>query len=232
MSNITSICDCTFCNQYVTRKKQNRWTTIGKQYGQLTDVLFESRSIIVVAGLGAISAGYVLILPKSHYYCVGQMRKIEIQNLTLIKDQIKSVVQKIFGSAIMVEHGMNGQNHAGGCIDHAHIHIVPSNQDFRPFFSEDLCEKKLSHLSDLQDLYRNGSPYLFYEDNNGVLSAYPIEKKLPSQYFRRIWSGITGKPDQWDWELFPEYEKMAETISQMQQAIQNDWKEFSKLQDL
>lgn len=223
---------CVFCNQYLIKKVPNAWAASGVKYGQTTDIIFESVSFVAVAGLGAIEEGYVLLMPKQHNYCMGQLDNSNLGNLIRLKDQMKTLVQYVYGNAVLIEHGMTSCDPAGGCIDHAHIHIVPSRVNFRSYFSSALIEKKITSLFDLQILYQEDIPYLFYEDNSGLLSAYFTESKFPSQYFRRIWAREVGDPDAWDWSVFPEEVRVAKTISKLRHAIEADWQVFKELQEL
>jgi diadenosine tetraphosphate (Ap4A) HIT family hydrolase len=213
---------CTFCAQYVLHTEPYFWSRWGKNYDQSSDVIVESNSLVVVAGLGALVEGYVLILPKIHYLSIGAIPPSEMAELMKVKDKVRSLIGQLYGPVTLFEHGTSPSHQAGGCINHAHLHVFPCNADFRPHLGIHV-EHRLSAIDELSEFASASIPYLYYENADGDMFAYEVSEHLPSQYLRRIWAKSIGKPQEWDWAVFVGEEQVAKTIAQLRSALQDGY---------
>lgn len=205
---------CTFCGQYTTFSERNYWgKTFGKKYNQTNDVLWSNEEFTIVAGLGAISVGYLMLVPKQHIDAIGCMSEQELRQLEKIKDKLRAELTNSYNlPVVFFEHGSTGST-SKSCIPHAHLHIIPTNLPFLERIEKDFKMMPLTDITQLRDIALDKDSYLFFEDQEKAKYVYVSSTiGIPSQYIRKIWAEMLGKPDLWDWELYIEADKIAETI--------------------
>ncbi len=212
---------CTFCAQYVLHTRANVWSRFGEKYGQSSDIILETSNCLAVAGLGALTEGYVLIFPKDHYLSIGAIPHEQISEITRLKEVIGTMIEHLYGQVVFFEHGMSTRGYSGGCIDHAHIHSIPCRTNFRPYFQPDFPETQINDLHELSRFAEADTSYMFYENVSKDKFVYTSTEQIPSQYFRRLWAHCVGRPEEWDWGMFIGERNIARTISRMRQYLLN-----------
>lgn len=210
---------CIFCSQFVLRTCPSIWAKRGKKCAQSSDLLMENDSCLVVAGLGALAEGYVILFPKSHYFSIGALPQEQLSEFAKLKNYIGTLLKQLYGNVIFFEHGESSSNRAGKSIVHAHLHACPCDADFRPHLQHRFSEKQISVLSDLRNYGDADIPYLFYENVFEEKFVYTILEHLPSQYLRRLWAQVVGKPRQWNWREHIGEKNVARTISRIRDAL-------------
>ena len=123
------------------------------------------------------------------------------------------------GKSLFLNIGMSNCSFSGGCIDHAHIHAIPCSLDFRSHLQLDFPEVKINDLNALSMFAKANISYIFYEDSFKNKFVYIATEKTQSQYLRRLWARLTGKPKEWNWGVFIGQENIAQTIEQMHQDL-------------
>jgi hypothetical protein len=107
----------------------------------------------------------------------------------------------VYGTdVICFEHGsVSCANRFGGCLNHAHLHILPCNVSLIEEIAEyELEITRLPSLSLLQDQGGAENPYLFFEDVDG--ERYMITGEyIASQFFRKLAANHAGLALEWDW---------------------------------
>jgi diadenosine tetraphosphate (Ap4A) HIT family hydrolase len=205
------VTDCEFCQQFLGA--QTPLTIELDTKLSASSILLRGNGVITMAGVGPLTPGYALISPEEHYYSLGELPDVLLAEVTRQKEAITDILTHEFGSAICFEHGaINSEVRGGSCIDHAHLHIIQGFPGFRELISKNYAEVELEDMGDLKRFVQQGKPYLFIQDVDGCRYAYDIPNRIPSQYLRRIWARAVGRPKEWDWELFPNYELMNDTI--------------------
>jgi diadenosine tetraphosphate (Ap4A) HIT family hydrolase len=192
----------------------------GERFGQSSDVIMEAEALLVVAGLGALTEGYVLLLPKAHYLSIGKLPQDEMSELVRVKDAVGSLIKRLYGQVVFFEHGMSSSNRGGGCTEHAHLHVCPCSTDFRPYLRCNFPERQISHLSELSEIAQADIPYLFYENVTGAKFVYPLSEHIPSQYLRKVWAQCVGKPQEWNWAEHIGEDNIARTIQRLRDALE------------
>src|SRR3989344_3339330 len=119
-----------------------------------------------------------------------------------------------------------GEYRGGGCLDHAHLHVVPG-VDLLPDIGADLMSRLenpgLFHRVDRVDSYKRAKEILHKEQSSYFVAESPDERrmivevnfKIPSQHLRRL-IGKQRKTEKWDWALFPQHELVQQTIDDLQ----------------
>lgn len=160
--------------------------------------------VYVLAGLGAVIPGYVLLLPRRHVRSVGELSMPEMLHIFDAAWKMADRITKMFGgSVVLVEHGSSGHEHgpSGACIDHAHIHLFPLDAGTDPAQFNLPGSRSVEGINELSILARTRKNYYYCASSR--TEAYLAEEPRPvSQQARRIWAQAVGRRDEWDWALF------------------------------
>lgn len=204
--------DCFLCNSFTSTKifpaeiPPLRPSSNKSEY-----LLYRTRYSYAIVGLGAITPGYILLIPVKHHETIYQLRGKEWDDFLTLKSIIHDHVQNFYGDAIFFEHGATSACRvpSGACVDHAHLHCVPAyGKNFEDEIPGEFSEIQLGPLEELQNLSLKTERYLYLEKNGGEKFIYQPKDPVPPQFFRRIWAKLSGKPNEFDFTLFPEYQNM------------------------
>lgn len=106
--------DCVFCK--IVRKEIK------------ADFVDSSNSFIAIRDAKPRAEGHTLIIPKEHYVTLLDLpNKLGNELLTFTKQVAGSLLEEKYGDGFNVI--MNNLACAGQVVMHAHIHLVPRNED-------------------------------------------------------------------------------------------------------
>jgi len=132
---------------------------------QLQDtVLKESVAFEWIPGLGAFVEGYSLLVCRTHMLSTADLAHEAIVELQEMLAFAIRGLSAMYGTGVVAfEHGaMTSACHAGSCIAHHHIHLVPVDLPDLPNKLEAQFEKIIDVrlLSDLPALQANRTAYI------------------------------------------------------------------------
>lgn len=199
-----SIQECDLCEEI---RLAGTVLTGGRRYGEdsYSRLIRRTSVVDVMAGVGSLIPGYVLVIPRRHTRSMGELTQLELRHVFDDAWIISDRIRRIFGcSVVLVEHGSSGSQAgpSGVCIEHAHMHLFPLDSGIDPSCFRLAVSKPLNDLADLRRLASSRRNYYFcsWSRPESYLCEDP---KLVSQYARRIWATAVGRPDEWDWGAFP-----------------------------
>ncbi len=177
-------------------------------------ILYERSQHIVIPGLGPFEEGYLMIMPKEHHLSISMLPEAIFEDFIEVKREVARVMAHLFGSCIFFEHGpaLSTGGGGGSCIDHAHLHVLPTKVDPFPRLSDQHDFKKISNLNELRSI--GGSNYIYYENNKGEMFVTEAQD-VPGQYIRRVLAQELGIPEEWDYLAYPKYNLIKSTISKL-----------------
>jgi len=163
-----------------------------------SEILYETQTFALIADIGPIAEGHCLLIHKQHIPSFACMSLREFDELDQVKAELNRVISTAYGHPIAFEHGAaTFSKNAGCCIDHAHLHLVPTTKDFFSLIEKDFQFHPLSKYSETRELaYKHG--YLYYENQKGEMFLAEANT-APSQYFRRKLSHALGAITPWNW---------------------------------
>ena len=210
--------NCDLCREVAFAGTDATVRHSGDYVGSNFSRLITRTSVVdVLAGLGSLIPGYVLIVPRRHVRSVGALRTNElIHTFDIAWAMAVRITAAFGGSVVLVEHGSSGDCNVPGraCIDHAHIHLFPldSGSNLGRFVAPDsFVTDDLHQLRDISMAQKNYY-YCAWNQHEGRLSVEPV---LESQYPRRIWAELVGRPDEWDWAACPYFENAKFTSARL-----------------
>jgi diadenosine tetraphosphate (Ap4A) HIT family hydrolase len=186
-------------------------------------VLIQTPNFVVLPTIGAIVEGWVLLVPKKHYLCIGALKNELLLELEELKSLVSEILQDCYGAITVFEHGPASTGHPVGCgIDHAHLHMVPTKCDLikgvREVFPHSLQWIEARGIKDTVTYYEKGLSYLYIEQPIG--KAYLASHlSLVSQLFRRVIAVSVGHPERYDWNIFKEQHIVELTVNKLRAQI-------------
>ena len=198
--------NCEFCFEF-SGPESNKPTFFQRLFPHLHDrILLETKNFVVVPSLGQIVEGYLLVITKSHFSCMGEIPSFVYSELDWVIQHSSEILQTVYNvDCIQFEHGPSSPFQGGGCcIDHAHLHIVPLNVDIDLHLAERERYEASDYPAAVKAFLIQRKPYLYirFPPTSGYGSVVVDSNDLPSQYMRRVIAKGIGKEDKWDWNIF------------------------------
>jgi diadenosine tetraphosphate (Ap4A) HIT family hydrolase len=161
-------------------------------------LLFEGSDFVLTPTLGMLVPGYLLVISKKHIYSFANFDENSLSNLETIVKKIIEKLTPLFGEYFLFEHGSSQKIQTkpyGGCINHAHLHLIPLAQKIGMAIKKELNCVQLPSLLQLGDYKENSYALL------GLSDEYFITRSpyLPSQWIRRITADKMKLKKHWDW---------------------------------
>jgi diadenosine tetraphosphate (Ap4A) HIT family hydrolase len=171
-----------------------------------------------IPGLGSFVEGYSLIVSKNHVLNTGCFDINIINELEFFINEIKEVLYRIYNQkSIVFEHGsMGNRDYAGSCIEHHHLHIMPSDISHIP---KVLLDNFVNHgpfdsMNCLRQFNRNHLPYIYFAPISGEHNVFEVQI-LPKQYLRQVIAAECGHPQDWDWRDKPYIENIETFVTKI-----------------
>jgi len=197
--------NCRLCSAFSVRTKTEDYN----------NALFESQNFVVLPSLGALVEGWLLLVPKRHFICMGGLPSSLTVEMQAMKEQVATVLMSRYGDVCAFEHGPSGPNCDIGCgVDHAHVHLVPLDFDLAsaaiPFMPQGVSWSS-AHLYDCHTAFGRGKEYLYLEQpiGKGRIVTYG---SMGSQLFRRAIATHLGIPQKFNWREHPKHDVVSATI--------------------
>ena len=220
--------NCAFCSEL---ENFNASTLYPLLQGKISSrIIVQNNTFVALAGLGALTEGYVLLLPKKHYLDLSNLPLSEMKAFIYFKDYVVSIMQEIYGPLFCFEHGAaNNGNLGGSSVDHAHLHIIPCKNALHEHINSNFKKNSIASLQELRKFSILGSPpYLFVETQDKEKLVYEISGKIKSQYLRILWAASIDMEDKWDWRIYKGLENIISTVKTLKLAF-NDVSPGSKI---
>lgn len=169
--------------------------------------------VLLKPAVGMFMPGYLLALTRNHQTSFAQLDRKKLAGIDMHLNQYERWLSERFGKYFRIESGSDNLKDcgSGGCIEHAHIHLIPADEDVGPYIQEQLQWQQLNSYEDLGE-YRD-EPYIYL----GRLAAHYVVQNpnLPSQWARRQVATVRGL-DNWDWAVNPGVPQLNTTLDQLQ----------------
>lgn len=191
---------------------------LGDEYFAKNNILYESNNFFITPAVGQMGIeGYLLLCSKKHYEGIGGIPAEFEAELEEILKKTKQVIKAAYDSEILVfEHGPRiGCHKGGGCLDHAHLHLVPTVVDVRAFLVKIFKLEKIKNFGRLREVFsQKQSSYLFLETQDNMRYVAEVDFPLPPQYLRQVIAAGAGI-SAWDWRLYPGRETFIRTLARL-----------------
>jgi diadenosine tetraphosphate (Ap4A) HIT family hydrolase len=178
--------------------------------------LIESPNFVVLPSLGALIEGWLLLVPKKHFICMGALPRTLAVELQAMKTCLCSALRQTHEHVCVFEHGPSKANLNIGCgVDHAHLHFLPAAFDLAtavaPFLPADTLWSQ-AQIEECQEAFYRGNDYLYLEQPIGA-GRIATHRAFGSQLFRRAIASQIGATNQFNWREYPQLPNVHATIN-------------------
>jgi diadenosine tetraphosphate (Ap4A) HIT family hydrolase len=171
--------------------------------------------LVAVPTFGCFTAGYVLILPRTHVTSFGLLDAATLAEADELIASLTTRMTRVYGRrALGFEYGNNVPG--GRRVEHAHWHLLPSGADLNGWLGCHLSGRPISSFTELP-----GSPdasYIAVRAQSGGLSVYPVPN-TPRQRIRlrRLVAQLDPQVDAegWDWAARNHPELIRRTVADL-----------------
>ena len=203
---------CRFCD--IAAGHASRWPD---------STLFETKSYVVIASIGALVPGWAMVLPRGH--ALNLVDAFSDSEFCKLRLQVSMMLASAYPSrpVRMFEHGAQTDRSQAGCgVDHAHLHLVPLHESLVPWLQQERepANWRRLALSRVPDAV-HGREYLLYCDTPKTLDPkcwLSFPGNPVSQYFRRIVAAAQDASAQYDYQVHPFLTNVAETQARLVRA--------------
>lgn len=187
-------------------------------------ILYSGNAVQVVAGLGPLVNGYILVSPKEHVHTLAEASSALVREMHSVFEVTRDALRVQYGP------GYTAYEHAkvGSCriveekqeIDHFCFHshrvfipvVTTLQADISRFFESSVSISAPEQMREL-----SGKEYVYYETENShsarTAHAYLGPKDVPSQFLRRLISRQLSLDIGYSWAAAPRLEQMIETVA-------------------
>lgn len=187
--NTPEVNDCPFCG--ISNGPRSSF--------DLSTPIDEHGDVLLRPDLGMLMPGHLLAITEGHLTSFAQLGSERLRVVDELLNSYETTLAQQFGKYFRIEHGSDNikMRGSGACIDHAHTHLVPADEDVGPYIQDQLPWQELDSYEDLSEF--KGSPYVYL----GRLAMHYVipDPRLNGQWVRRQVAAVRGL-EHWDWALF------------------------------
>ncbi len=150
----------------------------------------------MIAALGGLTPGYVLIASSTHQRSMRAAAQIQGDNFMRFVRDALAYLECRLGPLTFWEHGapQGTLQRSSACIEHAHLHVAAG---YLALPEPRLCTSFATLEAALRADIGEGYGYLLVGWSSGRV-AVGSDPKV-SQYYRREWARLVGRDDEWDY---------------------------------
>lgn len=182
-------------------------------------ILKETPNFRLVTDHAPLVEGHLLIIPKNHYSCYGDVPKTLDEELFALKDEVKPFFETYYSPVIFWEHGVFRQT-----VYHAHLHCFP----FGPIdygVDEKLHTRVIQSQDDIRAWFDADGPYFYMEDKVNALLFKPEVDTYMKIIQEVLWRRANSKNGRREWRS---PQQRMEDGRPLIQAIKTNWHEFQE----
>jgi diadenosine tetraphosphate (Ap4A) HIT family hydrolase len=142
--------DCAFCER-----------------DKITDTLKETAHFLLAADYAPLVEGHLLVIPKQHYACYGDVPASLEAELLAIKTELRQFYAQFYDSVVFWEHGVFRQT-----VFHAHLHCFPWG-NIAYDLASNVHSMVVTEQEDIRAWYRTQGHYFYLEDSQVALLFLP-----------------------------------------------------------
>ena len=194
--------DCPFCNHH-----------------EITHILKETPRFLLAADHAPLVEGHILIIPKSHYTCYGDLPAALDEELLALKNEVRQFFARYYVSPVFWEHGIFRQT-----VFHAHLHCFPWG-DTGYDLNERLHSEVITSQEDIRRWHRQHGQYFYLEDSTLALIFAPEMERYLSIMKNVFVRAITLRSGKFEWRS---PQQRFDEGAPLLQATMEKWQQFQQ----
>lgn len=180
--------------------------------------LLSTEHFVVHPALGPLVPGHVLVTSRRHATSLAALGSGAINDYEVLAQTLRRSGVFLHHDVLEAEHGSTGDECAGACVVHAHVHWIPGCGDLEEAF-EGILER-INGIATVAELAHVDVPYLLIRGSSGNTRVYNAHD-IPSQFVSHVICSILGLPE-WDWRQRTDHVETVKTIQVWRAAFAND----------
>ncbi|MBV9231076.1 MAG: HIT family protein [Chloroflexi bacterium] len=157
------------------------------------NILKETPAFLLVTDHAPLVEGHLLIIPRRHYACYGEVPAELDEELLALKREVQRFFVQYYAPAVFWEHGVFRQT-----VFHAHLHCFPFG-DTKYDLAEGLHSLVVHSQEDKRLWYATRGQYFYMEDRSAALLFAP-EMDCYLHIIRDVlWHGVSTRSHQAGW---------------------------------
>ncbi|MFA5076034.1 MAG: HIT family protein [Patescibacteria group bacterium] len=185
----------------------------------LASPLVEEERFWVVCDRNPLTEGHILVIPREHISCVGNLVDDDFLQLKNWYQKISQFISNNYGPVAVFEHGIAGQT-----VPHCHVHFLPFNGNVADIISQADKLKEVSSLDELRREFVNKGEYLFLEVGGkqylvDTIIGYP-------RFFRELFAAALGAPERANWRVARQDPDINSKMDNEIKTLENKWNEI------
>lgn len=137
------------------------------QRTEIADILKETPHFLLVADHAPLVEGHLLVIPKEHYACYGDVPPTLDEELFALKDELRQFYTNFYAPVVFWEHGVFRQT-----VFHAHLHCFPWG-DLEYDVDSQIHNAVVTTQEDIRKWYHAQGHYFYLEDGQVALLFAP-----------------------------------------------------------
>lgn len=214
---------CGFCAEINQVSEYNLLWELFPEHDLGDFLLCETENFVVIPAVGAACDGYVLISPRAHVLSFAHLDPALDGELSDLLRRLGDHLLRLFGHRVWAfEHGAESfRNRGGSCTDHAHITMFPAKPGIdlvRAVGGHFVLHAVADHLPELsRQVLERRTSYFWIRAVDGRMWICDAPHTL-SQFLRRAIFRDLGRPDEWDWAVFPQKAHVRATLGRFHET--------------
>ncbi|HTK09565.1 MAG TPA: HIT domain-containing protein [Ktedonobacteraceae bacterium] len=188
-------------------------------------LLKETSNFRIVTDHAPLLEGHLLITPRNHATCYGDVPASYDAELENLKDEVKRFFARYYAPVIYWEHGIFHQT-----VYHAHLHCFPLGEiayDFQA--ANGLHERLIRHQGEIRDWHRAYGHY-FYPGNAQHAALFAPRSDYYTKIIQEVlWPSFAARSQFTSWRSS---HKRIEEGGPLIAAVTARWQQFQKQQEV
>jgi diadenosine tetraphosphate (Ap4A) HIT family hydrolase len=186
---------------------------------ELSYILKETPNFLLAADHAPLVEGHILLIPKQHFTCYGEVPAKLDAELFSMKQEIQRFFIHYYAPTVFWEHGIFKQT-----VFHAHLHCFPWGISGYTL-DENLHNLIVSSQEEVRQWYCLQGHYFYMEDRNRALLFAPDMDRYLGIVKNVFWRGIASRGGKVEWRSPQQrYEEGRPLID----AMVNKWRLFQE----
>ena len=183
----------------------------------LEHVLKETANFRIVCDAHPLMEGHLLIIPKDHIACMGELPPPLFQEFIALHGQCAEFLRAHYGNMSAFEHGKIGQT-----VLHAHTHLLPITIDASVIVPEGTdCLSPIASIEELPLIFKHDGQYLFLQIEDQL---WTVDTALGEpRFFRDRFASALGVPERGDWKAMDKNAALMEAASVEIRRCKEHW---------
>jgi diadenosine tetraphosphate (Ap4A) HIT family hydrolase len=170
---------------------------------------------VAVPTFGCFTAGYVLVVPRTHVLSFGRLDTIPLTEADELVGTLTEQIGLAYGLPVLgFEYGNNMPG--GRRVEHGHWHLLPSEADLGGWLEQRMQGEVIGSLTGLPA--RSDSSYIAVRTQQGHLVTYPVPNQPRQRVrLRRLVAELDPRLDtaNWDWASANHEELIRQTVDDL-----------------